>query len=379
MRKIAVVTTSRAEYGLLYWTIKRIREDRALALQLVAAGMHLSPHYGRTAEAIEFPIAAEVPMLEDATSDAATARAIGRGTLGFAKAFGRLKPDVAVILGDRFELLAAASAAVALRIPLAHIHGGESSEGVIDEQIRHALTKLSYLHFTAAEPYRRRVIQMGEDPKRVFLCGAPGLEALERLKPLSRATLEKRLAFSLDGPLVLATYHPVPGANGEADAVLRALEASGARAVLTYANADAGGRAINAKLERLARRHPQRFRAVASLGQESYLSLLRLCDAVFGNSSSGILEAPAAKVPTVNVGSRQAGRLRAPSVLDCEGNTAAMLKALKTALSPRFRSRCHGENPYVGGRVSEKIVRVLKTADLSDPRKRFHELAWSHA
>lgn len=373
MRKIAVVTTSRADWGLLRFTAKRIRDERGLKLQLVAGAMHLSPHYGRTIREIGLPVAAKVPMLESESSDAATARAIGRGTLGFAKAFARLKPDVAVILGDRFELLAAASAAVALRIPLAHIHGGEASEGVIDEQVRHALTKLSYLHFTAAEAYRRRVIQMGEDPRRVFLTGAPGLEALARLDPLPREALERRLRFPLFGPLVLATYHPVPGANGEADAMLAALDASGARAVLTYANADAGGRAVNAKLERFARRNPRRFRAVQSLGQESYLSLLRISDAVFGNSSSGIVEAPSAKVPTVNVGRRQDGRLRAPSVLDSSSTKPAILRALKTALSPRFKARCRGQNPYIGGRVSEKIVRVLKTADLSDTRKPFYE------
>lgn len=376
-RRIAVVTTTRAEYGLLYWLLKALQADPAVELQLIAGGAHLRPEFGRTIDRIRedgFRVAAEVDFLEAGDDHNATARSIARGVSAFAAAYEKLRPQIVVLLGDRFELLAAASAAVALRIPIAHIHGGESTEGVLDEQVRHAITKMAHLHFVAAEKYGLRVVQMGEDPNRVYLVGAPGLEYIERLEPLKRKELEKLLGISLRKPLVLMTYHPTPGSNGEIHEALAALERTGARAVITYANADAGGRAVNAAIETFARSAPHRFRAVSSLGQTGYLSLMRLSDAVFGNSSSGLLEAPTLRVPTVNIGDRQKGRLRAPSVIDCPPRRAAMEKALKKALSASFRKSCVGVNPYVPGRVSERIVRVLKRVDLDGLKKRFYDL-----
>ncbi|MDX6769787.1 MAG: UDP-N-acetylglucosamine 2-epimerase [Elusimicrobiota bacterium] len=372
-RKVCVVTTSRAEYGLLEPVARAIAARRGLRLQLVVSGSHLSRAFGRTERAIRLPIAARIPM--PAGDDAASqAKAVGRAVGSFAAAFARLRPDLLVLLGDRYELLAPATAAVALKIPIAHLHGGEASEGVIDEQVRHALTKLSYLHFVAAEPYRRRVIAMGEDPRRVFLSGAPGLENAAGLKPLPDAELSKLVGLPLTPPPLVVTYHPC-GKNplGELDGILSAVAASGRRAVFTFAGADAGGRAVNARLKAFASRDPRRYRVHASLGARGWLSLLRRAAACVGNSSSGVIEAPLLRVPTVNAGARQDGRLKAPSVVDCAPSAAAVSAALRRVLSPSFRSRLKGRSPYRGGAVAERIAAVLATADLAAaPRKTFH-------
>lgn len=383
-RKISVLTTSRADYGLLYWLIEGIRRDKALSLQLIVTGSHLSKAFGYTLGQIRkdgFRPAALVPLLPKDDSGLAAATALARGTEGFAKAFARLKPDILVMLGDRLELLSAASAAVALRVPIAHIHGGESSEGVLDEQVRHAVSKLSHLHFTAAQPYRRRLLQMGEDPRRVFNVGAPGLEYIRKTNFLGRAELERRIGLPLSSPLALVTLHPGTLAqNGKPDrtleSLLGAVDRADLRAVFTYANADAGGRSLNKRIESYVARRKDRAAAVASLGQQGYLSLMRLCDVVVGNSSSGIIETPALKRPTVNIGGRQDGRLRAPSVIDCPGTPAAIAKALARALSPGFRrTRCTGKSPYGAGGVASRIIRVLKSTPLGSGllRKSFHE------
>ncbi len=259
---------------------------------------------------------------------------MGRATSDFAGVLRRLKPDVLVLLGDRYELLAPAAAAVALKLPIAHLHGGEASEGVIDEQVRHALTKLSYLHFVAAEPYRRRVVAMGEDPRRVFLSGAPGLENIARLKPLPDAELSKLIGLPLTPAPLVVTYHPC-GKNplNELNGILSAVAASGRRAVFTFAGADAGGRAVNARLKAFAARDPRRYRVHASLGARGWLSLLRRAGACVGNSSSGVIEAPLLRVPTVNVGARQDGRLKARSVIDCDATRPVLLTALAAVLA----------------------------------------------
>lgn len=379
-RKIAIVTTSRADYGLLSGLMRAVKKDSALRLQVVATGGHLSKTFGMTARAIEsdgFKIAVRVPMTPSSDEPRAAAEALGKGARGFARALARLSPDIMVVLGDRLELLAACAAAVALRIPIAHIHGGESSEGVLDEQVRHAVTKLAHLHFTAAEPYRRRVMRMGEDPRRVFNYGAPGLESLRELKPLTAGELSRRLNFDLAGPFAVVTVHPdtiSTGTDRTLRAVLGALDLRNLRAVLTYAGADAGGRALNRILARYAAERPGRAVAVASLGQRAYLSLLGHAAVIVGNSSSGVIEAPSLKKPTVNVGPRQDGRLRAPSVIDCAPNAAAVTAALDRALSPTFRARCRGRNPYGAGRVSARIAGTLKTVNLDGLLiKRFHD------
>lgn len=382
-RRIAILTTSRADYGLLHWLMRAVDEDPATRLFVIAAGSHLSKAYGRTADEIEadgFKIVARVKTLPFADTPAGVARALGRGATAFAEALIALKPDVLVVLGDRWELLAACSAAVALRIPIAHIHGGESTEGALDEQVRHAVSKLAHLHFTAAEPYRRRLIRMGEDPARVLNVGAPGLESIRRSKPMARGELESRLGFSLKGPLAAVTVHPATlsasRGDGAVDAVLAALDRAGLRAVLTFAGADAGGRAINARLKRYAASRPGRAVAAASLGQRGYIGLLSAADVVVGNSSSGLIEVPALRRPTVNVGDRQKGRLRAPSVIDCPPNAAAVTRALRRALSPAFRRRnCRGLTPYGDGRTAARILGALKRAPLGEAllRKSFHD------
>lgn len=384
-RRIAVVTGTRADYGLLYWLIHDLHRAADFELQLVVTGMHLMPRFGRTVDVIErdgFPIAATVDLALESDTPQAVARAIGTGTAGFADAFARLAPDLVVILGDRFEALAAATAAFAERRPIAHLHGGEVTEGALDDGFRHAITKLSALHFTAAQPYRRRVIQMGEPPERVFDVGAPGLEHLVRTPLLARAELERALDFPLGETAFLVTFHPATLDEGDpADQcreLLAALDAfAQARIVITLPNADPGGQAIIPLLEDYARRHPQRCRLFASLGQQRYLSLLRCVHAVVGNSSSGLIEAPSAGCATVNVGDRQRGRLRAASVIDCAPRRADIEAALRRALDPGFRAglaRVH--NPYGDGAVADRILTVLRQVELRAlSRKPFHDVA----
>jgi UDP-hydrolysing UDP-N-acetyl-D-glucosamine 2-epimerase len=368
-RRVAVATTSRADYGLLSWLLKGLESDRRFSLQLVACGSHLSPRFGRTIREIEsdgFRVAARVDTLPRTDSDAGVAEAIGRGAVGFAEAFRRLAPDLLLVLGDRYELLSAASAALAMRIPIAHVHGGESTEGVLDEQVRHAVSKMSHLHFPAAETYRRRLIAMGEDPRFVFSFGAPGLEAIRRLEPEPREALERRLGVTVDRGTLLVTYHPDRTGAAGLRALFAALDRLGLRAVFTAANADAGGSALNRLAAAYCAKREGRCVFVSSLGHRLYLSLARLCGAVVGNSSSGIIEVPSLGVPTVNVGDRQKGRLRSPSVIDCAPARSAIEAALRRALTPAFRRRCRGKNAYGDGRFSERAIGVLARAPLGD-------------
>ena len=382
-RRIAVVTGTRAEYGLLYWLIRDLHEDPDVELQLVVTGMHLSPDFGLTVRDIEqdgFPIAGRVEMLLASDTPVGIAKSMGVGTIGFADAFQRLGPDVVVLLGDRFEVLAAAQAAMVARIPIAHIHGGESTFGLIDEAIRHAVTKMAQLHFVAAEPYGRRVIQMGEQPDRVFVHGTPGLDHLSRTDWMSREELSASLGVQLRSPLFLATYHPVTleeNPTAGMQALLGALEAfPEASVVITYPNADTGGRALFELVEGLAARHPDRVAAVVSLGQRRYLSAMRLADVVIGNSSSGLTEAPALRRPTVNLGDRQAGRLKADSVIDCAERVDDVVAAIRRALSPEMKRVLDGLTPVYGeSGASEKIAQTLKTLPLGGLiKKRFHDL-----
>lgn len=386
-RRVAVVTTSRADYGLLYWTMRAIEREKGLRLQVLACGSHLDPARGRTVREIErdgFRVAARVDSTPDGDDGPAIARALGRATVGFANALARLKPDLMLVLGDRWELLAACAAATAAGAPIAHVHGGEITEGAVDEQVRHAVTKLSHLHFPAAAAYRRRILQMGERPGRVVLSGAPGLENLRRLEPVSRDRLEKLVGAELRDRFAVVTCHPETAGTSSLralDATLGALDAERLPAVLTLAGADAGGRAVNARLRRWARARPGRAAVVASLGRRAYPSLLRLAAVVVGNSSSGIIEAPFLRVPTVNVGDRQKGRLRARSVIDCAASRAAVSAALRKALSPGFRRFCDGRSPYGDGETAARIVAGLK-AGLRDPRlgiKPFRDLSGARA
>lgn len=382
-RRIAVVTGTRAEYGLLYWLIRDLHEDPDVELQLVVTGMHLSADFGLTVRDIErdgFPIAERVEMLLASDTPVGIAKSIGVGTIGFADAFQRLGPDLVVLLGDRFEVLAAAQAAMVARLPIAHIHGGESTFGLIDEAIRHAVTKMAHLHFVAADAYGRRVIQMGEQPDRVFVHGTPGLDHLVGMDWMSRQDLSDSFGLTLGSPLFLVTYHPVTlddGSAGSMEALLTALDAfPDASIIFTRPNADTGGRILISMIEAYVDRNPGRATAVASLGQRRYLSALRLADAVIGNSSSGLTEAPALRRPTVNLGERQDGRLKADSVIDCAESPEDIVAAIRRALSPEMQDVVADMTPVYGGSgASAKIAHTLKTHPLQGLiKKRFHDL-----
>jgi len=383
-RKICVVTGTRAEYGLLYWLMKEIQSDPDLTLQIVVTGMHLTPEFGLTYRQIEedgFLIDERVEMLLSSDTPVGITKSIGLGVIGFADALDRLKPNILVVLGDRYEIFAAAQAAMTARIPIAHIHGGETTEGAIDEAMRHAITKMSHLHFTAAEPYRQRVIQLGESPERVFNCGTPGLDNIEKLSLLDKPALEKALDFSLGECFFLVTYHPVTlagdGLEGAVDELFHALDRfPEAKLLFTGANADAAGRIINQKIGEYVAARPLRARFFNSLGQRLYLSALSVTDVVVGNSSSGLLEAPALKKPAVNLGDRQKGRLRADSVIDCEENEAEIIQAIQRGLSQEFKGRLEGMRPpYGGSGVSARIKERLKGETLEGIlMKRFHDI-----
>jgi UDP-hydrolysing UDP-N-acetyl-D-glucosamine 2-epimerase len=386
-RKICVVTTSRADFGLLGGLLEAIRADPALQLQVIASGTHLAATFGLTAREIQaegFKIDRKIDLKLKGDTALANLKSIGIGLAGFADTLSELEPALVVLLGDRFELLAAAISALLLRMPIAHIHGGERSEGAIDESVRHAITKMASLHFAAAEPYRRRIIQMGEPPKRVFNFGAPGLDRLYGSPLLTRSQLEKEIGFSLLQPVAIVTYHPATLDSTSLDTQIRqvvtAIKASGLKAIFTMANADAQGARINARLRVLCKQDPARFKWVPHLGHRRYLSCLRHCAVMIGNSSSGLTEAPSFRLPVVNIGDRQRGRIRAANVIDVRCSRIEILRGIKQACSLRFRASLRGmRNPYDrfrDGRASERIKDVLKHAVLADDllKKRFHDL-----
>ncbi len=386
-RKICAVTTSRADFGLLRGLLRSIKSDSALRLQVIASGMHLAPKFGNTWRDIEaegIRIDRKISLGLTGGSSLANLKSIGVGLAGFAKAFEELNPEIVVLLGDRFELLAPAISALMLGIPIAHIHGGELSEGSIDDSVRHAITKLASFHFAATETYRRRIIQMGESPDRVFNFGAPGLDQISASALLTRPQLEKELELNLQDPTALVTYHPVTrdadSAEEQVRCVVAALKASGLKAVFTMANADAQGALINARLRSVCALNPGWFKWVPHLGHRRYLSCLKYFTVMVGNSSSGLTEAPSFRLPVVNIGDRQRGRVRAANVIDVPCSRAAILRGINQALSPRFRASLRGmRNPYDrfhDGRASVRIKNVLKRVKLSDDllRKSFHDL-----
>lgn len=373
-RKICVVTGTRAEYGLLSTLMGELASDDQISLQVVVTGAHLSEEFGFTYRYIEedgFGIDVKVEMLLAGDTPQSIAKSTGKGVIGFADAYDLLKPDIVVVLGDRYEILAASQAAMLMNLPLAHIHGGETTEGAIDESIRHAVTKMAHLHFASTERYRDRIIQMGENPKNVFTVGAPGLDNFVRMELPSRSSLEESLGIELKAPVFLVTFHPETLANGSPGAaiqpLLKALASfDNATCVITKANADAGGRAINAELEAFAAKNPTRVLVVPSLGQARYLGVLKIADVVIGNSSSGLIEAPAAGVPTVNIGDRQKGRLFPLSVVNCSATVSSIEEAIRHCLSDTFRESAFGQpNPYgEPGTVSKKIKETLKSVEL---------------
>lgn len=385
-RKIGVVTGTRAEYGLLYWIIREIHEDPELELQLIVTGSHLSPEFGLTIRGIEkdnFPIAEKVEMLLSSDAETAIAISMGLGIIGFAKAYERIKPDIIVVLGDRYEILSAVATAVPFRIPVAHIHGGEITMGAMDELFRHAITKMSHIHFTATEEYRKRVIQMGESPENVFCFGAPGLDNVHKLNLISRDKLSNELGLPQDKEIGVVTYHPVTleknTAESQISEILEALiNFKDIYWVFTLPNADTEGRVIAKKIKECVSKYPEKGKCFDSLGQLRYLSLLKNASLMVGNSSSGLIEAPHFELPVVNIGGRQVGRVRGSNVIDvpkCQKDN--IVDSIRTAISPHFRESFKGmKNPYGEGNASKKIMRKLKTLSLDDRflKKRFCNL-----
>lgn len=383
-RKVCVVTGSRAEFGLLRWVIEAIRAEESLALQLIATGAHLSPEFGLTFKTIEelgFQIDRKVEMLVSSDTGVGVAKSLGLALIGFGDALQDLQPDLLLLLGDRYETFAAAAAALAARVPVAHVHGGELTRGAIDDAMRHAITKMSHLHFVAAEAYRRRVIQLGEQPERVFRVGALGIESIARLPLLGRAELEAELGFELGPCSLLITFHPATleevDPRAQMAELLAALETmSDVRLIFTMPNADPGGLAIANMITHFVATHAN-ARAYHSLGQTLYLSCARHVDAVVGNSSSGLIEVPTLGKPTVNIGNRQQGRLKASSVIDCSPERHSIIEALRKIRTPAFqRSLRDVRNPYGSGTPSTKIVEVIRNASLQGIiRKSFYDIA----
>ncbi len=367
-RKIAVVTGSRAEYGLLYWVLHDLRAAPHVELQLIVTGMHLSPEFGLTVNEIErdgFAIARRVEMLLSSDTPGGIAKSMGLGIIGMSDALEQLRPDVVLVLGDRFEILAAVQACLVHNIPVAHIAGGDTTEGAFDESMRHAITKMSHIHFVTNELSAQRVRQLGEDPRHVHLVGNPGLDHLKRLKLLDRKTLGESLGAPLAKRNLLITFHPVTLEPGESERqfgeLLAALDTPGDDTALwfTRPNADTGGRALSAALDVWAAQRPQRVHVHSSLGQLRYLSLMAQVDAVVGNSSSGLYEAPSFHVPTVNIGDRQRGRLSTASVVNCAPEREAIAAAIAKALTLDCSAVV---SPYGDGHAAARIVTAL--ADL---------------
>lgn len=382
MRRIGVVTVGRSDYGIYLPILRRIEADADLQLLLYVSGMHLSPEFGFTVEQIEadgFAIHERVEMLLSSDSAEGVSKSMGLGTIGFAQTFGRQRPDILLVLGDRFEMHAAAIAAVPFKIPVAHIHGGELSEGAIDDALRHSITKMSHLHFVSTEDYARRVIQMGEEPWRVLVSGAPSLDNLRSTKLLTRQELEQQFNLSLEKPFLLVTFHPVTLEPDEThkhvNDLLLALGESGMATVFTYPNADAQGRMIIDLITEFSAKQ-KNSHIVANLGTRGWFSLMKIAAAMVGNSSSGIIEAASFGLPVVNIGNRQRGRLRAANVIDVGYSQSEIAAAIARAVQADF---CAGlaniVNPYGDGQAADRIVESLRNAEISDKLllKRFHD------
>ncbi|WP_141046795.1 UDP-N-acetylglucosamine 2-epimerase [Aliarcobacter cryaerophilus] len=383
MKKVCVVTGTRAEYGLLYWLLKEIEADKELELQLIATGMHLSPEFGLTYKEIEkeFKINKKIEMLLSSDTSVGISKSMGLAQISFAESYDELKPDIVIVLGDRYEIFSATSAAMIARIPIAHIHGGEKTEGAFDESIRHSITKMSHLHFTATEEYKNRVIQLGEHPSRVFNVGGMGIENIKRLKLLSKDEFEKSIEFKLNSKNILVTFHPVTLENSTAKEQFQQLldaidELEDTNIIFTKANSDTDGRVINQMIDEYVTKNFQKSVQFTSLGQLRYLSALQYVDAVVGNSSSGLAEAPSFRIGTINIGDRQKGRIKASSVIDCEANKNSIVKVFAKLYSKEFQnSLINVKNPYGDGYASKRIVEILKNVDLKNIlKKSFYDL-----
>lgn len=378
MKRIGIMTGTRAEYGLLKSLMQEINKDNDLELYLIVSGMHLSPEFGMTYKEIEedgFEINAKVEMLLSSDSPAGISKSIGLGVIGFADEFQRADLDMLILLGDRYEALSAAISAMVMRIPIAHLHGGELTEGAIDEGIRHSITKMSYLHFTSTEQYRNRVIQLGENPERVFYVGALGVENIKKINLMTKEELEKSIHFEIDENTVVVTYHPVTLENNTVEEqflnLLKVLDRNPKiRMIFTKANADTNGRIVNELIDKYTAQNSERACAFVSLGQKRYLSALKYCRIVIGNSSSGIIEAPSFGKPIINIGDRQKGRICADSVINCGYTQQEIQQAMETALTKEFENKASNcRNPYEKENTAANIISVIKDYLLNDKIK----------
>ena len=382
-RKVCVVTGSRAEYGLLRLVMQGIKDDPELTLQVIATGMHLSPAFGLTykeIEAEEFNIDFKIETLSSSDTPAGIAESMGKGLIGCAKALNLLQPDVIVVLGDRFEIFAAVAAALVARIPVAHLHGGETTVGAFDEAFRHSITKMSHLHFVAADEYRKRVIQLGENPNNVFLVGGLGVDGIKSVTLLSKIELEKSLGIEFQSKSLLITFHPVTLEDETSEAQMTRLlyalsKLSDTTLIFTMPNADTGGLALIKLIEEFVKSHPNAHSFI-SLGQQRYLSCIAQVDGVVGNSSSGLTEVPSFKKGTINIGARQLGRLQAQSVINCEPDEEQIRDAIAKLYSHDFQaSLSTTSNPYGEGGASAKVVNILRDASLDGIiQKTFNDL-----
>lgn len=379
LRRICVVTGTRAEYGLLRCLLADLSTHPSVKLQIIATAMHLAPEFGLTCQEIEadgFVVDRRIEMLLASDSGVGMAKSTGLGMLGLADAFGELQPDIVVLLGDRFEVLAAASTALLMRLPIAHIHGGELTEGAVDDAIRHAVSKMAAIHFVAAEPYKKRLIQMGEVPERVHNVGGLGIDSVLRTTLMDRGELEASMGFSFGKRNLVVTFHPATAEDGDSlfqcEQLLTAMDRlPDCNFIVTLPNADAGSRAIARRFRDYGSEHPFRVGVFSSLGVRRYLSCLALVDGVIGNSSSGLLEAPVFRIGTVNIGSRQKGRLKASSVVDCAPESSAISAAITEILSENFRKGL-GEicNPYGKGGAATRIAEILVSVPLEHLRRK---------
>lgn len=386
MRKICFITGTRAEYGLLSRLMKMVQDDADTQLQIIATNMHLSPKYGNTYQEIEkdgFTINRKIPIIDDNDKDSAvtTVKSMAKALAGFADAYDELKPDMVVVLGDRYEILAAATAALIERIPIAHLYGGEITEGAYDDAIRHSVTKMSHLHFTSCEEYRHRVIQLGEQPDHVFNVGSIGVENIKMLPLMSKDEIEKEIGFAIDNHTILVTYHPVTLGNRtvkeDIDDFIAALdEKKDLRIIFTMPNSDTGGQAIVEAINAFVDKNHQRAKAFKSLGVLRYLSVMQQVAAVVGNSSSGLVEVPSFKIPTLNIGDRQKGRMAANSVFNCKTDKQSVLKGLDIVLSEEFRQKATAiHNPYDKEGTAQAIFNVIRTYPLDSlNHKHFYDI-----
>jgi GDP/UDP-N,N'-diacetylbacillosamine 2-epimerase (hydrolysing) len=382
-RKICIVTGTRAEYGLLYWLMKEIEEDNDLELQVIVTGMHLSPEFGLTYKEVEkdFKIDKKIEILLSSDTPVGISKSMGLAQISFTEVYNELNPDILVVLGDRYEIFSAVSVAMISRIPTAHLHGGETTEGAFDESIRHSITKMSHLHFTAADQYRDRVIQLGEHPSRVFNVGGMGIESIKRFKLLSKEEFEKSIDFKLNKKNIIVTFHPVTLENSTASEQFQNLldaidELEDTNIIFTKANSDTDGRIINKMIDEYVANNLSKAVCFISLGQLRYLSALQYVEAMVGNSSSGLLEAPSFKIGTINIGDRQKGRIMADSVIDCDNDLVSIRNGFEKLYSEKFvKLLVDVANPYGDGGASKQIKEIIKKISLADIlKKSFYDI-----